>query len=155
MSNQTETKNYSHKQLATACFNKVWDFLDKKNRNDEENEQMIHMCHSSFWHWTQVEDHTKTNLSIGYWQLSRVYAVVGQGENSLRYAKKCIAVSDEAELPPFYRGYAYEAEARAHGVLGNHPQKQIALEHALELLDQVTVAENKKLLQQDLDELKG
>ncbi|WP_240620339.1 hypothetical protein [Peribacillus acanthi] len=153
MSNQTEIKNYTHKQLATACFNKVWDLLDKKNRNDEDNEQMIHMCHTSFWHWTQVEDHTPTNMSVGYWQLARVYAVVGQGENALRYAKRCIEISEEAELPAFFTGYGYEAEARAHSVLGNHVQKKLALEHALELLEQVKIEESKKLLQQDLDEL--
>ncbi|MDP4163454.1 MAG: hypothetical protein Q8898_10160, partial [Bacillota bacterium] len=117
MNETKENQTFSHKQLAVSYFNKVWDFLDQESRTFEEDEQMIHLSHSSFWHWGQVEDHTAQNISIGYWQLARVYAVVGQGETALRYAKQCVDVSVQANLAPFYIGYAYEAAARAYAVL--------------------------------------
>lgn len=89
----------------------------RKKRMDLEIEEMIHLCHSSFWHWTQVKNHTKQNFSIGYWQFSRVYTVVGNGEEALKYANRCIAVSETADLDPFYIAYAYESRARAHKLL--------------------------------------
>nr|WP_309101745.1 hypothetical protein [Fredinandcohnia onubensis] len=47
--------NLSHKQLATECFNKVWDLLENTNRTEYETEEMMHLSHASFWHWTQVQ----------------------------------------------------------------------------------------------------
>jgi hypothetical protein len=61
--------------------------MDLNERTKEEEEKMIHLTHVSFWHWTQVEGHTPRNLSIGYWQLSRVYAIAELGERSHYYQK--------------------------------------------------------------------
>ena len=151
--NETEATVFSHKQLAATCFNQVWDFLEKETRTPEEQEQMIHLCHSSFWHWTQTEERTEKNLSIGYWQLSRVYAVAGQGENALNYAKRCIAVSEEAGLAPFYIGYGYEAAARACIVLGQYVESKRYKELAYEYAEKMTDIESKKLLVSDLESL--
>ncbi|MDN4608226.1 hypothetical protein [Sporosarcina highlanderae] len=151
--NETEAAVSSHKQIAATCFNQVWDLLEKEVRTPEEQENMIHLCHSSFWHWTQAEECTEQNLSIGYWQLSRVYAVVGQGENSLNYAKRCIAVSEEAGLAPFYIGYGYEAAARACNVLGQSTESRRFKEVAYEYLEKMTDEGSKKLLVSDLEGL--
>ncbi|MDW0117461.1 hypothetical protein QTL97_10985 [Sporosarcina thermotolerans] len=151
---ETEAPTLSHKQVAATCFNQVWDLLEKEVRTPEEKEQMIHLCHSSFWHWTQAEECTETNLSIGYWQLSRVYAVVGQGENALNYAKRCIAVSEEASLAPFYIGYGYEAAARACNVLGRNEESQSYKDLAYECAEKMIDEDSKKLLVSDLESLK-
>ncbi|EFU40893.1 hypothetical protein PVOR_18644 [Paenibacillus vortex V453] len=143
----------THKQFAMDCFNQVWDILENKQRTPQEEEDMIHMCHSSFWHWTRVEDHTQRNLSIGYWQLSRVYAVVGQGDQALRYAKRCITVGSSASLEPFYIGYGYEAEARAYLVLGDKERALASKESAGSYLDKVTEQESRNMLALDLDSL--
>ncbi|MBS4196074.1 hypothetical protein [Lederbergia citri] len=150
MDNQ-ETQLFSHKQLAASCFNKVWDFLDKEILSAEEKEEMIHLCHSSFWHWTQVENHTEQNISIGYWQLSRIYTVVGQGENALGYAKRCITIGKEASLDPFYIGYGYEAAARSYSVLKQFDMCQEMMQQAYDCVEKITDIENRKLLLNDLN----
>lgn len=144
----------NHKQIASQCFNKVWDFLDLQERTRNEEEQMIHLAHTSFWHWTQVEDHTPTNLSIGYWQLSRVYAVVGNGEQSLYYGNRCVEVSLEANIPPFYIGYGYEALARAYMVLGQTDNATDSYEKALGYTEQILIEDSKKMLLNDLNQIK-
>ena len=154
MTEKIETPTPSHKQIAATCFNQVWDLLEKDVRTPDEQEQMIHLCHSSFWHWTQAEECTETNFSIGYWQLSRVYAVVRQGENALKYAKRCIAVSEEAGLAPFYIGYGYEAAARACFVLGRSDESRRYKDSAYEYAEKMTDVESKKLLVSDLESLK-
>ena len=40
-----------HEKLAKANFNKTWDFLDKKDRNPEDDLEMIHTVHASRFHW--------------------------------------------------------------------------------------------------------
>jgi hypothetical protein len=145
----------NHKQIASQCFNKVWDFLDMPKRTKAEEEQMIHLAHTSFWHWTQVEDHTPTNLSIGYWQISRVYAVVGNGEQALYYANRCIEVSMEAAILPFYIGYGYEAQARAYKVLGEQKKVDSSLENAMNYVEKMVNEESKQMLLKDLNNLMG
>jgi tetratricopeptide (TPR) repeat protein len=142
-----------HKQIASQCFNRVWDFLDMNERTKEDAEQMIHLAHTSFWHWTQVEDHTPTNLSIGYWQLSRVYAVVGNGEQSRYFANRCIEVSLEANIPPFYIGYGYEALARAYMVLGQRDETLNAYSNALSCTEDISIEDSKNMLLKDLKEI--
>lgn len=145
----------SHKQIASQCFNKVWDFLDLQERTREEEEQMIHLAHTSFWHWTQVEDHTPTNLSIGYWQISRVYAVVGNGEQAIYYANRCVEVSLDADVPPFYIGYGYEALSRAYIVLGQKEDALDSYKKALDYTEQIVIENSKDMLMKDLEEIKA
>ncbi|WP_144550050.1 hypothetical protein [Bacillus sp. X1(2014)] len=149
------TTTFTHKQQAVNSFNEVWDLLDLNVRTNEEAEKMIHQAHTSFYHWTQVEGRTAKNLSIGYWQLSRVYATAGLGERALYYAERCLSVSLENEIDPFYIGYAYEALSRANALLGQNDglieQAEKAMEYAKEVVDEGS----KEMLIKDLEEIKN
>jgi len=144
-------KSQGHRFFSADCFNRAWELMEKASRSAAEDELMISTCLASLWHWTQREDCTARNLSIGYWQASRVYALLGQAENAARYAGICLRHS--AEQPPFYLGYAHEALARAALLRGD---KRAVLEHLTEarrLLEKVDDAEDRALLQKDLDSL--
>jgi hypothetical protein len=39
---------FSHRQSAVSGFNEVWGLLHLKGRSKEEDEQMIHLAHTSF-----------------------------------------------------------------------------------------------------------
>jgi hypothetical protein len=151
MEETIEKQSFTHRQLAVSCFNKVWDLLELKDRSSSETEEMIHLCHSSFWHWTKVEGHTPKNLSVGYWQLSRVYAVIGQGSSSLNYAEKCKEISIDAELEPFYIAYAYEAKSRANSILNQIDESLEAKNKAFEYASLVKDEESKGWLLKDLE----
>lgn len=151
MQETIESPTFTHKQLAVTCFNKVWEYLDLEDRTEEQSEAMVHLSHSSFWHWTQVEGHTPRNLSVGYWQLARVYAVIGQGEIALNYSNKCIEISIDSKLEPFYQAYGYESAARAYKVLKEQEMCMKALKTAHDFTSQVVEAQSKELLLKDLE----
>ena len=69
----------AHRYFAAECFNQAWDLINKSERTPEEDEQMIRLSLASHWHWTQRADCTQENVSIAYWQTSRVYTVLGPG----------------------------------------------------------------------------
>jgi hypothetical protein len=141
----------AHRFFSGACFNRTWELLDKPNRTAEEDETMIACSLASIWHWEQRPDGTRRNLSIGYWQVSRVYAVVGQAQNALRYGEMCLKASvGEA---PFYAGYAYEALARAARLAGDHDLTRRYLRHAEELAGQLPDGEEREMLTKDLNSL--
>lgn len=145
---------FTHREIAIKYFNAVWDLLELSERTTAQEEQMIHLAHSSFWHWSQVENHTPKNLSIGYWQLSRVYAVSGLGERSLYFAKCCEEISLKNDLEPFYIAYAYEALSRANAILGcidkSNEQKEIALKY----VQNIKIENSKEMLLKDLHSIK-
>ena len=150
MSADAQTK-VDHKGIASQCFNAVWELLEKRDRSSEENETMIHLSHTSFWHWTQVPDHGADNISVGYWQLSRVYAAVGRYASAEEFGQRCVERS--RNLDPFYLGYAYESLARAYAGLDERGRAKENLSKAQELLAKIQDKDSAEYLKQDLDEI--
>jgi hypothetical protein len=142
-----------HQQLSTACFNQCWDLIDKTDRAPEDVENMLLLSYASLWHWKQRPDQTPTNLSVGYWQASRVNALAGLADTAEWFARRCLEVSVTNLLPPFYVGYAYEAAARASLVRGARDRALEQLRAAGKELAKVTDEEERKLLQADLAQL--
>ena len=141
----------AHRTFSGQCFNSAWDLLDKTDRTAEEDEEMIRLSQASIWHWTQREDCTETSMSVGYWQASRIYAVLGQADNARRYAQLCLDHSQGEEILLFYLGYAYEALARAESVAGNRDKTKEYLGEARQMVDALPDDESKKALLDDLD----
>jgi hypothetical protein len=110
---------------------------------------MVSTAHASLYHWLQRPDCTDENKSVGYWLLSRAYAVLANAAEAQRYAELCHSASPD--LTPFYRGYAHEALARAARISGNtaEAEKHIAL--ALSFAAAVTDPEWRKMLEGDVE----
>ena len=143
----------AHNHFSTCCFNRAWELIDQAHRSPAQDYEMIRLSLASTWHWTQREDCTNKNYSIGYWQTSRIYSILGQADNARRYGKLCLDVSQEADVPPFFLGYAYEALARAEAVAGNQAALQQHLQQARETAEKVSDPEEKQLLLDDLEAL--
>jgi hypothetical protein len=143
----------AHRFFSAACFNRTWEWLDEPDRTPDEDEAMIACCLASLWHWRQRPDVARRNLSIGYWQASRVYAVLGQAQNAWRYGELCLRVSEGEE--PFYLGYAYEALARAAKIAGDAELTLQYCRHADELAAQLPDGEEREMLTKDLRELES
>lgn len=139
----------AHAYFSTACFNQAWDLIDQPERSPEENERMVRLVQASIWHWTQRSDCTDKNLSIGYWQASRVYVLVGEGDNGKKYADLCLAKTPKDD--PFLLGYAYEALARAEAALGHHDQAQRFRAEASQHAKNISDSNNREMLLNDLE----
>lgn len=141
----------AHKYFSTFCFNSAWDLMDKSERTAAEDEEMLRLSLASTWHWSQREDCTQANLSVGYWQTSRIYATLGQADNARRYGQLSLDASQGEGVDPFYLGYAYEALARAESGAGNRAKMEEYLAEARRAADQVSDPDWQKPLLDDLD----
>lgn len=141
----------AHRFFSGDCFNQTWDLLDLPERTAVQEEEMRLLAHASLWHWTQREDCSARNRSIGLWMLSRVHAVSGLGAEALRHAEACLGVSGDE--PAFYLAYAHEAMARAAGLLGDGALKSRHLEAARHLATEVTDPGERAMLEADLASL--
>jgi hypothetical protein len=140
----------AHRYFSTECFNRAWDLIDQEERTPAEEDEMLNLSLASLWHWTQRPDCTNKQLSLGYWQVSRIYAITGRPENATWYAERCLEATEDADLPPFYLGYAYEALARAAMVSRNKRQAMEYIAQARAIADKEENEEDKQLLLDDL-----
>ena len=142
----------AHKYFAADCFNKAWDLIEKLERTPEEDRLMVALNQASVFHWLNRADCTSENLSVSFWQASRIQALLGRADEARRQAETSLSYSHS--LAPFYVGYAYEALARAEFMAGNlvkgHEHLQSAKGHAAS----VENSDHQTMLLKDLDSLK-
>ncbi len=139
----------AHKFFSTNCFNNAWDLIDQPSRTPEEDEEMIRLSLASAWHWKQRDDCTQENLSVSFWQTSRIYSILGQVDNARRYARLCLDASQGEDVAQFYLGYAYEAMARSESLVGDTQVEQY-LEKARNITAAMSDSDEKLKLLDDL-----
>ncbi len=152
MSDELDVQKAS-RHFAAVAFNYCWELIEKADRTPDEDDEMLRLAEASFWHWKNFDGHTDENLSIGYWQLARVYVLANHPDRALRYAERCIEISDTASLEPFYIGYAYEAHARALKAKGDDAACCEVLATAYAIAESVTGSESRDQLLADLETL--
>lgn len=138
-----------HRKFAVDCFNGTWDLIEKADRKPEDDIHMIHMAHASRFHWSEIG--TPLNFARGDWQISRVYAILGQGENALNFAKSCLHLCKDNNFGDFDLAFAYEAAARAFAVLGDAEMKEKHLAFAKETGETIAKSDDKKYFFNELE----
>jgi len=139
----------AHAHFSASCFNEAWKLIDMDERSEEQNLSMIDLVHASIWHWRQRKDCTSANLSIGYWQASRAYALIGEAKLARYYGEKSLELTGEGDL--INRAFAHEAIARAEMVAGNKEAMGRHLDQAKQLAGTITDAEDRAWVVQNLE----
>ncbi|WP_286167965.1 hypothetical protein [Bacillus sp. 22-7] len=137
-----------HKKMAISLFNKVWDLMENPDRTEDENLEMIHMVHTSRYHWGIAGQ--PVNLSRGEWQISRVYAVLNRAEPALFHAKRNLEICLSNKIGDFDLAFAYEALARAYQIAGDEENVQKYKKLAYESAEDIAKKEDKKVVLNDL-----
>ena len=149
MSNQKDDVKV-HENFSVYCFNSAWDLMDKTERTPTESEDMLRLSMASCWHWTQRPDCTNQQLSVGYWQISRIHSMLGRSIEARRYGELCLAASHDTSVAPFSLAYAYEALARASALAKNEAMKLEYIDLANKVIETMSDAEMKTMLLNDL-----
>jgi hypothetical protein len=139
-----------HRSLGAALNNEVWSLLRQPERTEDEDWRMIHAAHASLYHWLRGGD--VVNEQRGAWLLARVYATVGQGENAMRHAIRCLVLTEENadEMKDFDFAFARESLARAYASLGEDEEAREARDEAKRLGAAIADEEDRALFEEDL-----
>jgi hypothetical protein len=143
-----------HEKIAKSTFNKTWDYLDKKDRTNEDDLDMIHTVHTSRYHWGfLVSEGTggPINLQRGEWIISRVYSVLERGEPALYHAKKCLEITEKNDIKDFDLAFAYEAMARASALLKNKKDYEKYIKLAKDSGEKIKKKDDKDYFFEDLN----
>jgi hypothetical protein len=103
-----------HKQFAIELFNNTWDMLEKNDRSDYDDIRMIHMAHTSLYHWSYVGE--AVNMTRGEWLVSRVYCSVGLLESAEYHAHKSLSFCLNNNIGDIDLAFAYEAFTRIYAL---------------------------------------
>ena len=69
---------------------RVWELLEKPDRTQAEDWEMLHASHASLYHWLQVG--TGLHHQRGEWLVSRVHTVLGTSAMAMKQYGMPIAV---------------------------------------------------------------
>jgi hypothetical protein len=138
----------AHKYFAAQCFNEAWDLIDKPDRTASDDRLMEALNQASIYHWQNRPDHSSKNLSVGYWQASRIQSLLRNWSEALRHAQTSFEFSQDLE--PFLLGYAHEALARAMFGLGRETEARTHLDAAADCARLVKEKGNRDLLLADV-----
>ena len=147
-----------HRKLAVELFNATWDLLDKQERTPDEEAAMLLKAHASRHHWAEVArlggPSGPKQANIGDWQLSRVYAVLGDGRLARFFGERSLDAYQAApEMGSFYGAFSHEALARAARVLGDKARQAQHLAAATALSQEIEDEKNRAWLMQNLEDL--
>ncbi len=138
-----EADRESHRKMAVQCFNRTWDYLEKKDRSIHDDDLMLHLAHTSRYQWSFAG--TPKNLAIGDWQISRVYAALKHPNLSLHFAKTSLEIGEKNNLPEIVMT-ANEAMARAYATGKDFQLAKEFLDKAKRQLDAASVdGEDRKI----------
>ena len=129
---RTTTEREVYLRTRARCFNEAWEYLEKRRRTALDNRRMLGLAHTARTLATIVG--TPRNHAIGDWQISRVYAALGEGRLSLLFAKSSLDVCEENHLSDLVCT-AHEAIARAFVVGKDLESAREHLARARKLLD--------------------
>jgi hypothetical protein len=135
--------------LGAELFNRTYALMEKANRTQDEDTEMLHGAHASAYHWAQVG--TAANRSRSEWQCSRVYAVLGWVEPALHHARRCheIVQAHPDEMKDWDLPAAYEALARAHMVAGDVAETQKWAEAGRAATAQIADEDDRAVIEAD------
>ena len=115
-------------------------------RTSGEDRQMLLLAHASRYHWGLVG--TARNHVVGDWQLSRIYAALGQPALALSFAKAALSICQENGLSDITPS-AHEGVARAYAAAKETPKAEENLAKARRLLDKLDLGDEDRKIYLD------
>ena len=141
----------THRRMGVELFNHVWRLLEAEERSADQDAEMVHAAHASWWHWSRSGAGDLTQrLAVGEWQCSRVYAVLGRAEPALHHARRCVALVEAGGLEDWVAASAYEAMARGSSVAGDPAAFDEWQARARAATDAIADPEEREVIEGDL-----
>jgi uncharacterized protein YndB with AHSA1/START domain len=138
----------AHRRSGVTANNSTWELLDGRQLSPDEVDDVLGRAYAAMYHWQRAARRGPENAARASWLVSRVHAVLGDGDLALHHADQCMKAAEEAGLDDFDLAYAHEARARALACLGRLDEAAVELKaaHAVPIAG----AEDKAILDADL-----
>ena len=145
------TLEEAHKEFAKRTNGQVWQLLEKPERSQAEDEEMVLAAYACLYHWLYAG--TEANRQRGEWLIARVHTVLGEDAHALQHARRCLELSEayRDQMKDFDIAYAYEGMARANALGGDRATARQYLEKAEAAGRAIADPEDKEIFMGDLE----
>ncbi len=148
---KTYTLDEAHEHFAKTSNGRVWELLQKPDRSQSDNDEMLHAAHACAYHWKFVG--TVVHQQRGEWLISRVHIMLRQAVEALRHAERCFELTQANKeiMRDFDIAYAFEGLARAHAMIGDQKMAEEFLYLAEQAGNAIAGEEDRSIFMDDFD----
>jgi hypothetical protein len=143
------TEAAQHRELAVTYFNAAWELIETPGRTAEQDHELLTVTFASRQHWIEAGG-TDENLVIADWQIAHAASLAGLPDVALRFADAAVTRAAASDVPLWLHASAHEGLARAHAAAGDRIGYEREAEIARTLLESVSDAENRELIESQL-----
>jgi len=119
-----------HRRQSVEANNAAWDLIDRTDRSDSDDEDLLRTAYAAAYHWQRATGATPANEARADYLLARALLATGQPVSGLRAADRCLAVCTANGLTDFDLAFAHEARFRALSALGRLDEAAVEREAA-------------------------
>jgi hypothetical protein len=148
---RTFTLDEAHQYFAQSSNGRVWELLQKQERSQAENDEMLHAAHACAYHWKFVG--APVHQQRGEWLLSHVHVMLGHAPEAVRHAERCFELTESHKdfMKDFDIAYAFEGMARAHAMIGDQKLAEEFLVLAQQAGSPIADEEDRSIFMGDFD----
>lgn len=136
------------RELAVRMFNATWDLIDTSVRTPEQDRQMLTMACASRQLWDEIGG--PTELVTGDWLVAHVASKLGHASLALDFAVAANARASVSDLPKWLLASTCEGLARAHAAADHATERDVWIERAKQLLEEVDDDEDRALIESQI-----
>jgi hypothetical protein len=134
-----------HRRQAVALFNATWDLIDKCDRTEDDDAEMLLSAASSRWHWGQVGG--AEQIASSDWQLAHVASLLGAADVATRFARRNLVLAESEGWDGWRLASAHEGMARACAVSGDAEGRSAHLGAARAALGREPDADDREVIE--------
>jgi len=140
------------RELATQLFNRCWDLL-AQTRDTEDDVELMTAAFSSRFHWLVAG--AVEQWIVSDWMVARAAAAIGEGDLSLRFARRAHSAAQESQVPDWLIASSAEGVARSYAALGDVEEFNNWSALATRLIDVIVDPEDKALVTSQLADIEA
>lgn len=142
-------ESVSHRDIAVSTYNQCWEHLEREDRTDDEDRELLTLAFTSRYHWTHAGG--EEQAIVGDWMISRAAAATGDGALALNFARRAYNTARHTDAPDWLTASVHEGLARAYAAVGDVKARDEWYASAAELVDQISDHEMRALIADQLD----
>ncbi|MGC2484863.1 MAG: hypothetical protein WA359_01280 [Acidimicrobiales bacterium] len=137
-----------HRKIAVETYNHCWDLLERDQRSQDEDIELLTSAFTSRYHWSFAGGPEQWTVSD--WMVSRAAASIGEGSLSLAFALRANSAVQEFDAPDWLVASTAEGLARAYGALGDEKVRDEWIATASNLVEAIADEDDRDLIASQL-----
>ena len=143
------TVEEAQRYFAISCNNDTFRLLEKIDRSESENDEMIHQIHASCWHWSRIGE--PVNMVRGHYMLAKVYFELNHVTEGQVWASRCWAQTNDLDLKDWDYAFSCEIISRSFASQGNQEEFEKYHGLAIKAVTSIEGEKDREICQTELD----